>query len=203
MQSIDELVVHPLKAARDEVAWNDQLEAVLATWAGLRVALAEAGIRELGPLTIEEAARQVADLPLTLLPEPAHGAAVFSIDLLAWLAEQTFAAIRRRAPLDIDALQACIHDVAMVELCWLTLVGDERPVPAVAEAAAWEAYSRARPLRALLLRVGFAREGMPTETADEASERGLAMLERVSGAWTDGDRAAVNAARLPDVLSQA
>lgn len=139
MRSIDELVVAPLKAAPDDVAWASTPDRVLATWGGLRIALAQAGIQALGVETIEEAARQVADLPLTLLPEPAHGAAVYAIDLLAWLGEQTLAAVRRRAPLDIDALQAIVQDVAVIELCWLTLIGTDRPAVSVAEAAAWEA----------------------------------------------------------------
>ncbi len=202
MRSIDELVVGPLKSARDDVEWAESVERVLPTWAGLRVALAQAGVQALGVETLEQATREIADLPLTLLPEPAHGAAVYAIDMLVWLAEQTLAAVRRRAPLDVDALQEVIHDVAVIELCWLTLVGQPRPAASVAEAAAWEAYSRARPLGPLLRRVGLDETDMPVETPDEAAARGLALLGAVATGWTDADRAAVEAARIREPLSQ-
>ena len=201
VRSIDELVVDPLKAARDDVAWADTLDRVLPTWAGLRVALAQGGIQALGVETLEAATREVAELPLTLLPEPAHGAAVFAIDLLVWLGEQTLAAVRRRAPLDLEALQAVVQDVAVIELCWLTLVGPKRPVAVVAEAAAWEAYSRARPLGPLVRRIGLDLAGCPTETPDEAVARGLAQVALVSTLWTSADTAAVEAARLREPLS--
>ena len=201
MCSIDELVVAPLKAAPDDVAWAATLDRVLATWGGLRVALAQASIQPLGVETIEEATRQVADLPLTLLPELAHGAAVYAIDLLAWLGDQTLAAVRRRAPLDVDALQAIVQDVAVIELCWLTLVGADRPAVSVAETSAWEAYSRARSVGPSLRKLGLDLADIPRETADEAAARGLALLNAVATGWTDADRRAVEEARLRWPLS--
>jgi hypothetical protein len=202
-QAVEERVILPLKQAEDELAWTERMEEVVGPWMELRIVLTAAAIRGFGPQKFESASRAIADLPLTLLPEPAHGAALFSLEVVAWLIARTFAALRGGAPIDADVLAACVHDLAVIELCWFTLIGPERPVPSVAEAAAWEAYSRALPLRALLLRVGVPRDGMPVETPEEATARGLALLERVSSSWTDADTAAVEAARLPDVLSQA
>lgn len=201
VRSIDALVVEPLKTARDDVMWAEALDRALPTWMGLRVALAQAGIQALGVETLEAASREVADLPLTLLPEPAHGAAVYAIDLLAWLGEQTLAAVRRRERFDVVALQSLIEDVAVIELCWLTLVGPERPAPVVAEAAAWDAYSRARPLRSRLRRIGFDPAGLPVETPDEAVARGVALVDAVASGWTDADREAVESARIREPIS--
>jgi hypothetical protein len=201
VRSTDELVVGPLKAAGDDVEWAETLDRVLPTWAGLRIALAQAGIQALGVETLEAAAREVAELPLTLLPEPAHGAAVYAIDLLVWLGEQTLAAVRRRAALDVEAVQAVVQDVAVIELCWLTLVRSRRPAAVVAEAAAREAYSRARPLGPLIRRIGLDLAGFPAETRDEAVSRGLAQVALVSSLCTSADTVAIEAARLREPLS--
>lgn len=189
-----------MKSAPDDVAWSQTVERVLPTWLGLRVALAREGVAALGLDTLEQAIGAVADLPLTLLPEPAHGAAVYAVDVLAWLASQAIGAPRRGARIDVEALDVVLHDLAVIELCWLTLVGAPRPGAAVAEAASWEAYSRTRPLRAALVRIGLDTASMPVESPDEAVSRGLALLDGVATGWTDEDRRAVAEARLPEPL---
>jgi hypothetical protein len=201
VRSIDALVVTPLKAALDDVAWAATLDRVLADWGGLRVALAKAGGEALGVHTIEGATRQGADLPRTLLPEPAHGAAVYAIDLLAWLGEQTLPAVPQRVPPHVEANQSIVQDVAVIELCWLTLVGADRPRMSVAEAAAWEAYSRARSVGASLRTLGLDWADMPRETAGEAAARGLSLLNAVATGWTHADLRAVDEARRREPLS--
>jgi hypothetical protein len=198
--AIETKVVAPLKSARDDSDWADALDAALPTWLRLRLAFTVALLEVEGSDwidTLEQAARSAPDVPLTLLPQPDYGAARFAIEMLAATSAQTLAAVRAGRRLDLPLLEALVEDIAIIELAWMTLAGSQRPAPAVASAAAWEAYSRVRPLRGLLARVGLDPQRLPHEQPGEAAERALAMLRRVSGGWTDVERAAVATARLP------
>lgn len=197
---IFERVVRPLKEASDDLAWADALDEVLDHWVRLRLALVTAMLELEGEAILdrlEEAVELIDDIPLTLLPEPAHGAARHAIAMLAGTCEATLAASRRRKHVDWALVEALIGDIAVVELAWLTMAGPDRPQASVAEAAAWEGYSRVRPLRAWLVRAGLDASALPREGAVEAQERAAALLLRVSTGWSDEEQAAVAGARLP------
>lgn len=200
MEVIHERVVRPLKAAGDDDAWAGALGEVLPHWLRLRISLVGTVIELEGEQALdglEGAASQVQDVPLTLLPEPAHGAARYSIAMLGAICEAVFAAARRRKQVDWKLVEALVEDIAVIELAWFTIAGEDRPRAAVAEAAAWEAYSRARPLRTWLVRAGLDAAVLPREDADEARARGAAMLTRVARGWSDAEEEAVERARLP------
>ncbi|MCB9666494.1 MAG: hypothetical protein H6732_20455 [Alphaproteobacteria bacterium] len=194
---MDQLVVVPLQAAPDDVAWAATLDRVRSTWTGLRVALAQAGVG-----VAAAGAGEPLPLPFVALQEPAHGAAAHAVELLRWLGEQGASAARgQQASRDAEVLRQVVDDVAVIELCWLTLVGPRPPAACVADAAAWEAYSRARSAEPGLRSLGFDPSGMPRESADEAAARGLALLDAVAAGWTDEDRRAVERARVREPLA--
>jgi hypothetical protein len=185
LSDIDELVVEPLKKAVDDDAWHQVLVRVTPAWLELRLALGQASVNALGMEALVDAVALASALPLTLLPTPAYGAARYAVELLVWLSRSVFGAAASRPYVgDVYALHELVKEIAVMELCWLTLLGPERPNAQVAEAAAWEAYSRARPLGVIVRDVGLEFEGYPTETPEEAVERGLAQLERLSSGWT-------------------
>lgn len=200
LEVIDERVVRPLKQARDDLEWADALDEVLDHWIRLRLSFVTAMLELEGEAILdrfEEAVGVMDEIPLTLLPEPAHGAARHAIAVLAGTCEATLAAVRRKKHVDWALVEALIGDIAVVELAWLTLAGPVRPRASVAEAAAWEGYSRARPLRAWLLRAGLDASALPKEEPTEARARAAALLGRVSSGWSDEEQAALSGARLP------
>ena len=200
LEVIFERVVRPLKEAGDDLEWADALDEVLDHWIRLRLSLVTAMLELEGEAIldrIEEAVDLIDEIPLTLLPEPAHGAARHAIAMLAGTCEATLAAARRRKNVDWALVEALIGDIAVVELAWLTMAGPDRPRASVAEAAAWEGYSRVRPLRAWLVRAGLDASALPKEDPVEARERAAALLRRVSTGWSDEEQAAVAGARLP------
>lgn len=194
---MDATVVRPLKSAEDDVAWADALDRVLPTWRTLRLTLASAIVAQGAQewlAHLEALPEAVAELPLTLLPATEHGAAWYAIELLVATSAQALAAVRTRRQLDHVLLEALLEDIAVIELAWLTLAGADRPHPSVAAAAAWEAYSRARPLRGMLVRAGFDTYSLPTETPDEARERATGMLDRLSGGFSETERNGIDEA---------
>lgn len=195
--AVDRWVVDPLKASNDEDAWHAALVDVFPRWLELRVEFAKAGIDALGLEALEEAVASLDMLPLTLLPEPAHGAAMFAVDHVRWLAVRSIAAIRAGTSLDVRSSRRLVHQLAVVELCWLTLIGPRRPQARVAEAAAWEAYSRTRQLALLSIEVGFGEVDLPTESAEEATERGHALIARLADLWSATDTEAGTFANSP------
>lgn len=195
-----ERVILPLKNASDEESWADTLDEVLEAWLRLRMAINATRVELDGEsvlATVDEIAAQIDEIPLTLLPAPAHGAARYATSMLGGIARAVASAARRRSALDVERLQNLVETIAIIELAWFTLAGPERPRAAVAEAAAWEAYSRVRPLRALLARAGLDAAELPAEEPADAVERARAMLARVSRGWTEGVQAALESARLP------
>jgi hypothetical protein len=200
LELIDERVVRPLKEARDDLEWAEALDEVLDHWTRLRLSLVTAMVELEGESFLdrfEEAVGLIEEIPLTLLPEPAHGAARHVIAMLAGTCEAAIAAARRRRHVDCAFAETLVGDIAVIELAWLTLAGPDRPRASVAEAAAWEGYSRARPLRAWLVRAGFDVSSLPKEEPADAQARAAALLRRVSSGWSDEEQAAVAGARLP------
>lgn len=189
--AVDRWVVDPLKASHDEDAWHSALVDVFPRWLGLRLELVRAGIAVFGLDELEEAIASLDRLPLTLLPEPAHGAARFAVDHLRWLGLRGLAAARAGIEPDSRVFGRLIDQVAVVELCWLTLIGPRRPCAQAAEAAAWEAYCRTRLLSQLVIEAGFGEADLPVESADEATERGRALIARLAGLWSPADTDAV------------
>jgi len=200
IETIQDRVVGPLKAARDDVEWSDALESVLEPWLHLRLALVVASIELEGEGVLdefEEAVNKIDEVPLTLLPEPAHGAARYAIAMLGSVGAGLIAATRRRKKLDFGLLEALLEEIAVIELAWLTIAGSDRPAALVAEAAAWEAYSRVRPLRVSLIHVGLDATLLPVEEPSDAMARAEELLGRVARGWTPEERAAVEQARMP------
>lgn len=193
-------IVHPLKTAKDDEAWAETLDTVLQTWLRIRLAITTTLIELEGEAffaMLDDTARPIEETPLTLLPAPAHSAARFATITLSGIQRAMASALRRRRELNVELLEHLVEDIAIIELAWLTIAGPERPRASVAEAAAWEAYSRVRPLRASLSGAGLDTAELPTETPNDAAERAMAMLARLAHDWTDAEQAALDSARLP------
>lgn len=200
LAAVWERVIRPLKGAEDDEAWAATLEEVLEPWLRIRLAITSTLIELEGEIAfamLDDTARAIDETPLTLLPAPAHGAAYFATTVLSGIPRAIASTVRRRGTLDVERLERLIEDIAIIELAWLTIAGPERPRASVAEAAAWEAYSRVRPLRASLARAGLDSSELPTETPDDAAERARAMLARLARGWTDAEQSAIDDARLP------
>ena len=127
--------------------------------------------------------QEAAAAPLTLLPEPSAGAARYALRLLFWISEQILQMARHQRIPDPKALEGLVEEIAVIELCWLTLLQEEPPPPAVAEEAAWEAYSRARALRRRLPFVGLNPDKTPREEPHQAGLRAAHMVDRMAAAW--------------------
>lgn len=190
--SIESLVVHPLKRCSSEEDWADTIEAVLPVWTGLRIALTQALLDHHDVSRLDEVVEyDAAQAPLVLLPEPASGAVRYAIRVLVAAITASAGDERHRPPADLDYLATLVESVAIIELCWLSLMGQPVPAREVAEAAAWEAYAQARPLREDLMGLGLDARLLPAEVPEDASARALCMLDRVCGGWTPAERAAV------------
>lgn len=173
-------ILAPMLASQDEVEWVEQMEARHEDWLRLRLELVLSVLPELELGEVEALNEEATQLPITLLPATAYVAARYAIELMAWLSNRLIRAATRRAPVDLRRMKELIEVMATVELCWLTLLGNPRPIPEVAEAAAWEAYSYTRPLAELMLSLGLDTRDMPAESPDEAVVRAEAMLKRLS-----------------------
>ena len=196
-ESIDQLVVAPLRSAGDEAVWGERLEACRSTWWGLRIAVGQAAAQEglLEPLL--EAGASAATLPAPSQPaEPARGAFAYAMRLLSWVGGEALSAAVHKRRLDPDLLRVIAEELAVIELCWLTLLVEDDLHPGVAEAAAWEAYSRARSIRGQLLAAGFVDEP-PLEVHERAAERARALVARLSTGWTEDERDGFYEGRLP------
>jgi hypothetical protein len=193
---IQSTIVQPLRGAKDELEWMGLFPAKLEEWLLLRSQLAYEIRRALSGETIAAAGRSGLPPPVATIPEPARSAAVFAQALLQWLFGRVEGVTKNRR-FDLSTLAELVRDLAATELALLTVMDDMKaPQQDVAEAAAWEAYARARTLRGLAFGLGLGDERIPTESAVEKAARARAMLSRVSSGWSQAERKAVEDARL-------
>ncbi len=179
---VEKQVIHPLKSSPDPDTWAARFQEVQPRWLKLRQLAGALVFCPGAELTLEDVVKDAAAAPLTLLVEPAAGAARYALRLLFWISEEILHMVRNQRAPDIEALALLVGEIAAIELCWLTMLQEAPPPSAVAEEAAWEAYSRARALRRQLRFVGLDPRKTPREDPHQAGLRAAHMIDRMAAA---------------------
>lgn len=182
---LEQLVLQPLKASPDPDTWLGRLKQLLPEWRRLRAFGSVLLLHELGSRQeithLNEEARRI---PLTLLEEPAAGAAVFARDVLLWLSHESLHHDWQNV--GVYALEELVQRIMVIELCWFTLLRVAPPQGEVAREAAWEAYARARRIRVLAPSLGLNTDTFPAEDPLQAGLRAKEMVRRLAAAWVEG-----------------
>lgn len=185
LESIEGLVLRPLRTAPTPETWAERLRDRLRTWEGLRDALGlaledlpEGSLRShLEPAERVPPETGAEDWPDTLVDE-AVGAVEHAWALLAAIAPEAARAEAEQRPLDRELLEELGDELLCLELSALCLHSPGPRWPEVAEEAAWEAWHRARVLRPLLVDAGLHAEALPRESPDETRRRARALQDR-------------------------